>query len=61
MLDMYSAVLSIAKANMFVEQIFAKFDTDKDGTIDFIVSCQKKEVTWKQYFNFTNIPVFTTF
>ena len=21
----------------------------------------KKEVTWKQYFNFTNIPVFTTF
>merc|ERR1719394_1304579 len=35
MLEMYSSVLSVAKATMFVEQIFTKFDTDNDGTIDF--------------------------
>ena len=37
MMDMYSSVLSIAKATMFVDQIFAKFDTDNDGTISFKV------------------------
>ena len=37
MMDMYSSVLSIAKATMFVDQIFAKFDTDNDGYIDFKV------------------------
>ena len=37
MLEMYSSVLSVAKATMFVEQIFTKFDTDNDGTIDFKV------------------------
>merc|ERR1712079_548568 len=35
MMDMYSSVLSIAKATMFVDQIFEKFDKDKDGTISF--------------------------
>ena len=38
MLNMYSDVLSIAKANMFVDQIFSKFDKDNNGTIDFKVS-----------------------
>ena len=37
MMDMYSSVLSIAKATMFVNQIFEKFDTDNDGSIDFKV------------------------
>ena len=41
MMDMYSAVLSIAKATMFVEQIFEKFDTDNDGFIDFkVLACK---------------------
>ena len=34
---MYSSVLSVAKATMFVDTIFAKFDTDNDGFIDFKV------------------------
>ena len=34
---MYSSVLSVAKATMFVDQIFTKFDTDNDGSIDFKV------------------------
>ena len=38
MMDMYSSVLSIAKATMFVDEIFEKFDKDKDGTICFKVS-----------------------
>ena len=37
MMDMYSSVLSIAKATMFVDEIFEKFDKDKDGTICFKV------------------------
>ena len=37
MMDMYSAVLSAKKATIFVEQIFNKFDTDHNGTIDFKV------------------------
>lgn len=37
MLEMYSSVLSVAKATMFVDQIFTKFDTDNDGFIDFKV------------------------
>ena len=37
MMDMYSSVLSIAKATMFVDQIFKKFDADNDGSIDFKV------------------------
>ena len=36
-MDMYSSVLSVAKATMFVDQIFTKFDTDNDGSIDFKV------------------------
>jgi Ca2+-binding EF-hand superfamily protein len=37
MLGMYSSVLPGSKAVVFVEQIFAKFDTDKSGSIDFKV------------------------
>ena len=47
MMDMYSAVLSIAKATMFVDQIFEKFDTDNDGFIDFKVSaCKTCHLHW---------------
>ena len=38
MMEMYLAVLSEAKAKVFVDQIFAKFDTDSSGEIDFKVS-----------------------
>ena len=38
MLDMYTAILSIVKATMFVDQIFSRFDQDNSGTIDFKVS-----------------------
>ena len=38
MMGMYLAVLSEAKAKVFVDQIFAKFDTDNSGEIDFKVS-----------------------
>ena len=37
MLEMYSDVLSNRKASIFVDQIFAKYDTDLNGTIDFKV------------------------
>ena len=43
MMDMYSSVLSIAKATMFVDQIFEKFDTDNDGYIDFKVGQNMRE------------------
>ena len=43
MMDMYSSVLSIAKATMFVDQIFVKFDTDNDGYIDFKVGQNMRE------------------
>ena len=47
MMDMYSAVLSVKKAGIFVEQIFSKFDTDNNGSIDFKVSFNfGNEVTW---------------
>ena len=35
----FHSVLSAAKANMFVDQIFSKYDTDNDGHIDFKVKC----------------------
>ena len=35
MLEMYSSVLSPAKAKIFVDQIFGKFDADNSGSIDF--------------------------
>ena len=38
MMEMYSAVLSVKKAEIFVDQIFSKFDTDENGSIDFKVS-----------------------
>ena len=34
----FHSVLSAAKANMFVDQIFSKYDTDNDGHIDFKVN-----------------------
>ena len=49
MMDMYSSVLSIAKATMFVEQIFTKFDTDNDGYIDFKVGQSMREPLIWQY------------
>ena len=33
----FHSVLSVAKANMFVDSIFSKYDTDNDGHIDFKV------------------------
>ena len=48
MMEMYSSVLSIAKATMFVDQIFEKFDTDNDGYIDFKVGQNMREpFIWK--------------
>ena len=41
MMEMYSEVLSYSKALIFVEQIFAKFDTDNNGNIDFKVKMMK--------------------
>ena len=41
MMNMYTAVLSVKKATIFVEQIFTKFDTDCNGTIDFKVRTKK--------------------
>ena len=41
MMNMYTAVLSVKKATIFVEQIFAKFDTDCNGTIDFKVRTKR--------------------
>ena len=38
MMDMFCAILSVQKATIFVDQIFTKFDTDNNGTIDFKVS-----------------------
>ena len=34
----YAAVLPEAKAKVFVDQIFAVFDTDNSGSIDFKVN-----------------------
>ena len=42
MMEMYSEVLSYSKALIFVEQIFAKFDTDNNGNIDFKVKMMKR-------------------
>ena len=38
---------SLPQATLFVEQIFTKFDTDKNGTIDFRVSMLYPFVWWK--------------
>ena len=38
LMDMYSGVLSINKANNFIDDIFDKYDTDHDGAINFKVS-----------------------
>ena len=38
LMDMYSGVLSKHKANNFIDEIFDKYDTDHDGTINFKVS-----------------------
>ena len=43
---MYLAVLSEAKAKVFVDQIFAKFDTDNSGEIDFKVSFTVSSYHW---------------
>ena len=37
MLEMYTAVLSLRKATIFVDEIFTKYDKDNSGTIDFKV------------------------
>ena len=37
MLEMYTAVLSLRKATIFVDEIFSKYDKDNSGTIDFKV------------------------
>ena len=38
LMDMYSGVLSKHKANNFIDEIFDKYDTDHDGSINFKVS-----------------------
>ena len=38
MIKMYSSVLTVEKAAIFVDQIFSTFDTDNNGNIDFKVS-----------------------
>ena len=45
MMDMYSAVLSVQKATIFVEQIFKKFDSDLNGSIDFKVRSKRGSST----------------
>ena len=45
-MGMYLAVLSEAKAKVFVDQIFAKFDTDNSGEIDFKVSFTVSSYHW---------------
>ena len=37
-LDMYSMILPVGNAKVFVDQIFRIFDKDGNGTIDFKVS-----------------------
>ena len=37
MMEMYRDVLSQEKANVFVDQIFGRYDTDNSGEIDFKV------------------------
>ena len=51
MLEMYTAVLSLRKATIFVDEIFTKYDKDNSGTIDFKVMSNFAnftflEVTW---------------
>ena len=38
MMEMYASVLTVQKASIFVDQIFNKFDTDNNGSIDFKVT-----------------------
>ena len=38
MIKMYSSVLTVEKAAIFVDHIFSTFDTDNNGTIDFKVA-----------------------
>ena len=46
----YTAVLPEEKAKLFVEQIFAVFDTDNSGTIDFKANFSRYSlfITFKQ-------------
>ena len=57
----YTAVLPEEKAKLFVEQIFAVFDTDNSGTIDFKVTLFKYSlfILFKNCYNFywTKEPV----
>ena len=41
MMEMYAAVLDSGKAKVFVDDIFAKFDSDGSGEIDFKVMDSK--------------------
>ena len=41
LLEMYTAVLSLRKATLFVDDIFSKYDKDNSGTIDFKVKLNK--------------------
>ena len=38
LIKMYSSVLTVEKAAIFVDQIFSTFDTDNNGNIDFKVA-----------------------
>lgn len=42
-LDMYSMILPVGNAKVFVDQIFRIFDKDGNGSIDFKVSFSKVE------------------
>ena len=44
MMDMYCAILTVKKATIFVDQIFTKFDTDNNGSIDFKVTPPPKKI-----------------
>ena len=52
LMDMYSGVLSKNKANNFIDEIFDKYDTDHDGTINFKVSERKNFNLMKKYLSF---------
>ena len=52
LMDMYSGVLSKHKANNFIDEIFDKYDTDHDGTINFKVSERINFNLTKKYLSF---------
>ena len=49
MIKMYSSVLTVEKAAIFVDQIFYKFDTDNNGNIDFRVTTWLFETMWSTW------------